>query len=234
MHQYFVTGERHKTMTTQTLNISIILYFFRKRNGILKVAFISLGLIVHKCHYYVYLKILNSTGEIFMSRFVVITDGTTALNVRTGPSTGNNVVSTGTRSLSVGSEFTSLETRNVGSGSNLQRWRRIGVNRWVNEFQANGATRNCLAIQDGWIIVTGPNTSSSRLRVVNAPNGLNVRSAPFVHNSTRVGSINNNTTHNWPGGQGTVDPRQPANSNTRTWIRLGSRRWISASHVAAA
>lgn len=171
-----------------------------------------------------------------MSRFVVITDGITPLNIRTGPSTNNSIVSALPRTVPVGNEFTSLEVRNVGSGNNLQRWRRIGTNRWVNEFQANGAVRNCLAIQEGWSLSTGPIVSSSRFRVVNAPNGLNVRIAPTVasaESTVQPSPLVNNTVHNWS-GQGAIDPRQPMASNTRTWIRVANRRWVSAHHVAAA
>ena len=167
-----------------------------------------------------------------MARFVVITDGSTALRIRRGPGTNFQQVIAPGNTLSVGTEFDALEIRNVAH----EQWLRIGVNRWVNSSQSFGTVLNCLRIQSGWSITTGPVVSSSRLRVVNAPNGLNVRIAPMVAVGTLtvpLRQLSNNTIHNFS-GQGVIDPRQPTNSNTRAWVRLSSRRWVSANHVAAA
>jgi len=164
-----------------------------------------------------------------MSRFVVTANGdASTLRFRTGPDTNHSQLGT----LPLGTEVNSLEVRNVGSGGSLQRWHRITGNQWINKFQSNGAIRNCLPIQSGGTITTSPIVTSSRVRV-NASNGLNVRTALIVSGLTLSGSLNHGTTHNWPGGQGAIDPRQPEDSNTRTWIRFGNRRWVSANHVTA-
>jgi len=172
-----------------------------------------------------------------MSRFVIVTDGVTPLNVRTDPGTNHPLVASMSR-LPVGDEFSSREVRNVGSGSSRQRWHRVGTNRWVCEFSLNGNSRNCLEIQSGWTIRTpnGDQSSSTRFRVINVPaSGLNVRSAPIVtglKGGNWVMSLANNTNHNWS-GQGAVDPNQPSQSTSRVWIRMRSGRWVVAHHVCA-
>ena len=165
-----------------------------------------------------------------MSRFVVTANGDAAsLRVRRGPSTAHDV----SHNVSVGVELNSLEVRNVGSGSSLQRWHRIAANQWINEFQTNGAIRNCLAVQRSSGLQTGPIFSASRV-FINSPGGANLRTAPVVSNHTSSGSLAHLSIHNWPEAQIATDPRQPAGSSTRFWVRLGARRWVAGGLVGAA
>lgn len=157
-----------------------------------------------------------------MSSFMVTTDGSTRVNVRSGAGTGFGIVST----ISVGTILTSLERRSVPmmcvQGTTVtgnEVWHRIGTNRWVNEvidiFRFR-TTRNLVPIE-AWKRAATVSVATANIRAI--PGGLVGSVVATASRGTSVG----------------ITHRTGSNSGICNlgghWLRRTDGRWMHSSTV---